>query len=78
MAQESEVKLTVGGEGVDSKDVTKGMVIDMKDRDPESLHDDMRVGTAVVSCSFEPPHHKTNKITVRPAKTQISLGIRPV
>ena len=27
----------------------------------------------------EPPHDKTNnKITVRPAKTQISLGIRPV
>ena len=27
---------------------------------------------------FEPHHDKTNKITVRPAKTQISLGIRPV
>ena len=27
---------------------------------------------------FEPPHNKTNKMTVRPAKTQISLGIRPV
>ena len=26
----------------------------------------------------EPPHDKTNKTTVRPAKTQISLGIRPV
>ena len=26
----------------------------------------------------EPPPDKTNKITVRPAKTQISLGIRPV
>ena len=26
----------------------------------------------------EPPHGKTNKMTVRPAKTQISLGIRPV
>ena len=26
----------------------------------------------------EPPHDKTNKVTVRPAKTQISLGIRPV
>ena len=26
----------------------------------------------------EPPHLKTNKMTVRPAKTQISLGIRPV
>ena len=26
----------------------------------------------------EPPHDKTNKVAVRPAKTQISLGIRPV
>ena len=30
-------------------------------------------------CSlFEPHHDKTNKMTVRLAKTQISLGIRPV
>ena len=28
--------------------------------------------------SYEPPHDKTNKLTVRPAKTQISLGICPV
>ena len=27
---------------------------------------------------FEPPHDKTNKVAVRAAKTQISLGIRPV
>ena len=27
---------------------------------------------------LEPPCDKTNKMTVRPAKTQISLGIRPV
>ena len=27
---------------------------------------------------YEPPHDKTNKMIVRPAKTQISLGIRPV
>ena len=26
----------------------------------------------------EPRHDKTHKVTVRPAKTQISLGIRPV
>ena len=26
----------------------------------------------------EPRHDKTNKVTVRPAKTQISLGIHPV
>ena len=29
-------------------------------------------------CNFEQRHDKTNKVTVRPAKTQISLGIRPV
>ena len=27
---------------------------------------------------YEPRHDKTNKVTMRPAKTQISLGIRPV
>ena len=27
---------------------------------------------------FEPLHDKTNKMTMHPAKTQISLGIRPV
>ena len=27
---------------------------------------------------IEPPHDKTNKMIVRPAKTQISLGIHPV
>ena len=26
----------------------------------------------------EPRHDKTNKMSVRPSKTQISLGIRPV
>ena len=28
--------------------------------------------------TFEPPRDKTNKMTVRPAKTQISLGIHSV
>ena len=27
---------------------------------------------------YEPPHDKTNKVNVRPAKTRISLGIRQV
>ena len=31
-----------------------------------------------VQLTCEPPHDKTNKVAVRPAKTQISLGIRPV
>ena len=30
------------------------------------------------SMLYEPRHDKTNKMSVRPAKTQISLGIRPV
>ena len=36
---------------------------------------------AVSNCPsllYEPPHDKTNKMNVRPAKTQISLGIHPV
>ena len=28
--------------------------------------------------TYEPPHEKTNKMIVRPAKTPISLGIRPI
>ena len=28
--------------------------------------------------TFEPGHYKTSKVNVRPAKTQISLAIRPV
>ena len=28
--------------------------------------------------AFEPEHDKTNKVNVHPAKTQISLGMRPV
>ena len=30
------------------------------------------------AATYEPRHDKTNKRSVRPAKTQISLGIRPV
>ena len=29
-------------------------------------------------CYYEPPRDKTTKMTMRPAKTQISLGVRPV
>ena len=32
----------------------------------------------VICFLSEPRHDKTNKVTVRPAKAQISLGIRPV
>ena len=31
-----------------------------------------------IRITFEPPHDKTNKMTVRPAKSQISLDIRQV
>ena len=33
---------------------------------------------SIINNTYEPPHDKTNKMSVRPAKTQISLGIRPV
>ena len=37
------------------------------------------IGTKLYSNKIlEPRHDKTNKVVVRPAKTQISLGIRPV
>ena len=39
---------------------------------------DCQMWTHIPVSSFESPHDKTNKVTVRPAKTQISLGIRPV
>ena len=32
-------------------------------------------GNVKVSALYEPPHDKTNQVTVRPAKTLISLGI---
>ena len=32
----------------------------------------------IIFLASEPPHGITNKMDVRPAKTQISLGIRPV
>ena len=36
------------------------------------------VSRVVNASLLKPRHDKTNKMTVRPAKTQISLGIRPV
>ena len=32
----------------------------------------------ILTCTIEPQHDKTNKMSVPPAKTPISLGIRPV
>ena len=52
---------------------------DRQDKIPCPLpsHQGKSVSNADV-CTNEPPHDKTNKMSVRPAKTQISLGIRPV
>ena len=38
----------------------------------------LKTGFHVTRLIYGPPHDKTNEMTVRPAKTQISLGIRPV
>lgn len=40
---ESEVKLTVGEEKVRTEDVTKGVTLDLQHRDPEHLHDYIKV-----------------------------------
>ena len=41
-------------------------------------HTQDRINYLQKSIVYEPPHDKTNNVVVRPAKTQISLGIRPV
>ena len=38
----------------------------------------VKIATNLTELLIGPPHDKTNKITVRPAKIQISLRIRPV
>ena len=48
--------------------------VDLDDNGTELPH----VGNLQQSSLIEPRHDKTNKVTVRQAKTQISLGIRPV
>ena len=37
-----------------------------------------KCSTSKFQSVYEPRHDKSEKMTVRPAKTQISLGIRPV
>ena len=39
--------------------------------------DEISVYINKIKMKIEPQHDKTNKMTVRPAKTQISLGIGP-
>ena len=50
------------------------------DLSPDMLQNLMKydILTKILKDKNEPPHDKTNKMTVCPAKTQISLGIRPV
>ena len=64
-------------------DLSKGLkIMRCSNKVPKSvthaLHVEGRTALILV-CRFtyEPPHDKTNKWHVRPAKTQISLGIRP-
>ena len=40
--------------------------------------DQMCVSQCAFLFTYEPPHDKTNNVAMRPAKTQISLGICPV
>ena len=42
------------------------------------FYDNRMIIFAISPLKYEPRHDKTNKVTVRPVKTQISLGIRPV
>lgn len=44
MASQAEVKLTVGEERVTTVDVTKGESVDLQSRDPENLHEGLKVG----------------------------------
>lgn len=39
----SEVKLTITNENVNTSDVTKGIDVDLNERDPNDLHDDLKV-----------------------------------
>ena len=66
--------------------ITSGSTADQEHTYISSEH----IQTAYILCSYwwewsshevstcEPPRDKTNNVAVRPAKTQISLGIRPV
>lgn len=48
--ESSEVKLTIGNENVKANDVTGGMEIDIHERDPNNLHDDLKV--VLIVCPF--------------------------
>ena len=50
---ESEVKLTIGEDKVTTVDVTKGEEVDLKARDPEHLHDHIKVGHLETICKTQ-------------------------
>ena len=45
---------------------------------PDHAHSVQYILAIKMTRIYKPPHEKSNKMTVRPAKTQLSLGIRPV
>ena len=50
----------------------------MESQQIKTMKDVQLIATLKEQTIFELLHDKTNKMTVCPAKTQISLGIRPV
>ena len=56
-------------------------IIIYKNRSKQIINQDFLSYLILLKCikrQYEPRHDKTNKMAVRPTKTQISLGIRPV
>ena len=60
---------------------TKSIDISNLEKKKEAMHVSVKFQGANCVCIWkinELPRDKINKVSVRPAKTQISLGIRPV
>ncbi|WAR25466.1 CAV1-like protein [Mya arenaria] len=52
MAANADIHLTVGEERVTTGDVTKGEAIDLKARDPEQLHENMKMAESEVKLTI--------------------------
>lgn len=48
----SEVKLTITNEKVNTSDVTQGIAVDLNERDPNNLHEDLKVNRCCVLIAF--------------------------
>lgn len=48
----SEVKLTITNEKVNTSDVTQGIAVDLNERDPNNLHEDLKVIRCCVLIAF--------------------------